>query len=291
MPINKSKRSGGPRTAEGKEVASRNSLKTGAYSQVIVLPGEDPSDFDELQQYFYVDFKVQSAIEISLVNDLAAIAWKKMRLQRLEQEHTINRLKTPIAEHELKQVNFVAPPDALALILNQSVGDEHDIKAFRRYSKRIQEMLKEKPSLQEFKALKDELPDLFDWIMQEAEDLGLHDPSPEILWISKETSYGVEQDLLEKTLEQILDYISPYLWVFDHKKEIEEAKDRIRDERLLSLMRVSESARAFGDLTKSFYRTLTELRKQQDWRRKHSAIDVTPMNPNDDTAAQIEGES
>jgi len=288
MPIKKSKRTGGPRTAEGKAIASYNSLKTGAYSQAIVLPGEDQSDFAELQQYFYEDFKVQNVIEVSLVNDLAMIAWKKMRLQRLEQEHAVIRLKKPIAEHELRQVNFVAPPAAIQYILDPSGLHEFDIKAFRKYSKRIAEMLEEKPSIAELKALKDKMPGLFDWMMQEAETLGLHDPSPELLWVSKETNYGFEQGLLEKTLTEIDDFISPILWVLDHKKEIEEAKDRIRDERLLDLMRLDKSARAFDHLTKSFYRTLTELRKQQDWSRKHGAIDVTPDYIKGDVPSHLE---
>lgn len=40
--ITKSKRSGGPKTAEGKLVASQNQLKTGAYSSLAILPNENP---------------------------------------------------------------------------------------------------------------------------------------------------------------------------------------------------------------------------------------------------------
>lgn len=34
--------------------------------------------------------------------------------------------------------------------------------------------------------------------------------------------------------------------------------------------------RARDELSRSFYRTLTELRKQQQWRLKMTPIDVTP---------------
>ena len=48
MRILKSKRSGGPRSLSGKLNASRNSLKTGAYSKSIVLPNESEEDFKKL---------------------------------------------------------------------------------------------------------------------------------------------------------------------------------------------------------------------------------------------------
>jgi hypothetical protein len=40
-----SRRTGGPKTAEGKAVSSWNALKTGAYSHSITLPGEQASEF------------------------------------------------------------------------------------------------------------------------------------------------------------------------------------------------------------------------------------------------------
>jgi len=39
--------------------------------------------------------------------------------------------------------------------------------------------------------------------------------------------------------------------------------------------------RAHDDLSRAFYRTLSELRRQQSWRQKISAIDVTPEQINE----------
>jgi hypothetical protein len=47
--VTKSNRSGGPRTDEGKKIASQNALKTGAYSNTLILPGEDESQFRQLR--------------------------------------------------------------------------------------------------------------------------------------------------------------------------------------------------------------------------------------------------
>lgn len=59
----KSRRSGGPKTAEGKAVSSRNSIKTGAYSKQEVLPGENLQELLELEQYFIEDFSPQGVTE------------------------------------------------------------------------------------------------------------------------------------------------------------------------------------------------------------------------------------
>ena len=48
MVIKNSKRSGGPKTEEGKLAVSQNAIKTGAYSNLAVLPNENPEEFNQL---------------------------------------------------------------------------------------------------------------------------------------------------------------------------------------------------------------------------------------------------
>jgi hypothetical protein len=52
----------------------------------------------------------------------------------------------------------------------------------------------------------------------------------------------------------------------------------IKDQRLLALMEVPTAARARDDLSREFYRTLTELRKHQAWRQMQQLIDITPKD-------------
>ncbi len=47
--VTNSRRSGGPQTDDGKKIASSNSLKTGAYSNTLILPGEDESQFRQIE--------------------------------------------------------------------------------------------------------------------------------------------------------------------------------------------------------------------------------------------------
>ena len=92
----KSRRSGGPQTAEGKLASSRNSLKTGVYSKQEVLPGEDPKELLELEQYFIEDFAPHGVTESALVHDLTLLAWKKLRVERLEYRRLRDKLNKPL---------------------------------------------------------------------------------------------------------------------------------------------------------------------------------------------------
>ncbi len=50
--IPKRKRSGGPKTEAGKLAASGNSIKTGAYSSIVTIPGESQEGFQSLYEEF-----------------------------------------------------------------------------------------------------------------------------------------------------------------------------------------------------------------------------------------------
>ena len=69
--VTKSNRSGGPRTDEGKKIASSNAVKTGAYSNTLILPGEDESQFRQIEDQFARDFRPEDMTEIAMVRDLA----------------------------------------------------------------------------------------------------------------------------------------------------------------------------------------------------------------------------
>ena len=70
----KRKRSGGPRTSEGKISAAQNSLKTGAYSSLVVLPNESKEDFLKLQGQFIESLFPVGVAETAPVHDLTVIS-------------------------------------------------------------------------------------------------------------------------------------------------------------------------------------------------------------------------
>ncbi len=78
-------KNGGPRTKSGRETSSRNSLKHGLSVGKLIVPGEDPEEFEALHAGFVEDFAPENTIEAVLVHDLAKYHWLKERAIRQQQ--------------------------------------------------------------------------------------------------------------------------------------------------------------------------------------------------------------
>ena len=52
-----SKKSAGPRTAQGKRVVSQNALKHGLFASESVVDGEDQAEFDQFRRAMIVEMK------------------------------------------------------------------------------------------------------------------------------------------------------------------------------------------------------------------------------------------
>src|ERR1035438_7666137 len=74
----------GPRSAEGKSASRFNALKHGIDAASIVIPGEDPADYDALAADYLGDFRPQSTSEAFHVQTMLRADWQKRRLQRVE---------------------------------------------------------------------------------------------------------------------------------------------------------------------------------------------------------------
>src|ERR1035437_8024935 len=84
-------KSTGPRSAEGKSASRFNALKHGIDAASIVIPGEDPADYDSLAAHHHHEFRPQSASESFHVDTMLRADWQKRRLQRVEVDlyHTV----------------------------------------------------------------------------------------------------------------------------------------------------------------------------------------------------------
>jgi hypothetical protein len=84
----------GPRTEEGKARSSQNSLKHGAFSKSILLPGESQEEFDALLEGLRKDHSPVGETESNLVRGLAEIQWRLDRLRRYEAAATDEAFET-----------------------------------------------------------------------------------------------------------------------------------------------------------------------------------------------------
>lgn len=269
--IPKRKRSGGPKTEEGKLSASANSLKSGTYASMIVLPGESEQDFLELQDQFVTDFMPEDIAELSMVHELAAIVWKKLRLEKLEKSNFLRVLNEPLSSLDFYYENDI-PENLDGYLANIDIFTEVFIQNFETYAAQIAKV-GVNPGKQEFFDLCMESPGLFNEIVALVKaHYKFKQPNPNItpeLAISLEyQGEAGKLSFINYALKEIKSKADDVLWVAARLDKIKKMITNRKEQRLLSLMQSQGPMRARDELSRSFYRTLSELRKQQEWRLK-----------------------
>src|SRR5260370_28506440 len=77
-------KSTGPRSVEGKSASRFNALKHGIDAASVVIPGEDPAEYEALAADYRRDFRPQSPSEIFHVDTMLRADWLNPRLQLAE---------------------------------------------------------------------------------------------------------------------------------------------------------------------------------------------------------------
>jgi len=77
-------KSTGPRTAEGKERASRNAVKHGLLAREVVIAGEDPGEFELYREEMLQELAPAGAVETMLAERVVGLSWRLLRAERLQ---------------------------------------------------------------------------------------------------------------------------------------------------------------------------------------------------------------
>ena len=77
-------KSTGPRTVEGKTASSLNALKHGADAASVIIPGEDPAEYDRIVAEYHSDLRPRGALEERQVRIIIHSDWQRRRLERIE---------------------------------------------------------------------------------------------------------------------------------------------------------------------------------------------------------------
>ncbi len=94
-------KSTGPKTAAGKARAAKNRRSHGFYSADIVLPGENPEEFEALLAELEAEFQPATPTERHLVHTIAACRWRLHRIVRLETGIFAQRMKEIARRNEI----------------------------------------------------------------------------------------------------------------------------------------------------------------------------------------------
>ena len=277
MVLKNPKRSGGPKTLEGKLSSSRNSLKTGVYSSQVIIPGESEEEFKLLIDQFTISFKPADIAEAAMVHDLASLTWKKLRLERLEQADFVRLLETPPALYEINRY-FKINDELSWLIKDLSILEPSFVESARDQLQYIKSFPKGEISDEAFLNLPNNLPDLYDSIVTLAKhefDFGVDNVAPSEITRLQITSeeYGKEP-LLKYILRKHTKNLEGIVWADQHIEEIQVAIQKVKQKNLLEHIQKQGVMRAYDDLSRAYFRTLSELRRQQEWRRRMGIVDV-----------------
>ena len=236
----------------------------------MVLAGEDAAQFAELEQLLVHDFDPVGVAEAAMVHDLAVLTWKKLRVDRVEHAVMMQTALQPLPEDQIaKSFGPGWLPQAMLRVepwrpVTQEEFDETTellaqanallAVAQRQYTARTVR--------RKWPLLYGALQDWADDCMRDADDL-----------IEGTVVDGLG---LSVALHNIIYSKQIVLWLWKHRERVSRAVQQARDSRLLQYMKSADNVtqRAFDDLGRSFYRTLAELRRQQDWRIRRTAISI-----------------
>lgn len=77
-------KSTGPRTLRGKARSRQNAVKHGLTACQVVLPGEDPKEYEALKNAMFLSLQPDGALENQLVERAASLTWRLRRVPVFE---------------------------------------------------------------------------------------------------------------------------------------------------------------------------------------------------------------
>ena len=273
----KRNRTGGPKTDQGKLASSRNAIKTGTYSSLIILPGESEEDFRLLEEQFFKDFSPQDVAQSAMVRSLAVITWKKLRAEKIEHAGLLQALSLPFTLNDYHKLDLPFGRHQGSTILNWMRGlDDADIHAWAVAIRLAQQYIESPPTLAQLQDLESSSPFLYDYFEEQADGAGAPNRGPSH-WVGAtiKTHDGQQHDFSQRCANLFLKVHEIETWTIDHINELRQGIKEMKESRLLRFLQQKDIQRVHDDLDRAFYRTLNELRNHQKWRREESAIDVT----------------
>lgn len=283
MAIPKSKRSGGPKTSSGRLNASKNALKTGAYSSMIVLPGESEDDFEKLHEQFMNDFMPSDVAESAMVYELAGLTWKKLRIEKLEHAAFIRSINLNITIKDMASegVEIDKYHEKYLKELNTLSKNKEIFELNRDCLNYLNKISKGYISPQDILNLEKTMPFVYDSIIY---------ITAEVLDIEKsEVDFSVLKDsmvhlpgknkpemLYKAVFRGVKKIFESLVWVENNLDKVTAAVANIKEVKLLQAIQEQGLMRSNDDLSRSFFRVLNELRRHQSWRKDMNTVDIYP---------------
>src|SRR5213080_2826562 len=133
-------KSTGTSTPEGRAAVSLNGLKYGLYAETLILPGEDPAEFDALLDRFHDEHQPATTTEEAFVSQIVMATWRRARIQRMEVAFYRNEHKNSIRHDEWYR--DLDDTGRLALIASRDAASKRLLDSFSRQEARLERAIK-----------------------------------------------------------------------------------------------------------------------------------------------------
>lgn len=153
---------------------------------------------------------------------------------------------------------------------------ESYIQEYRNKVKIFRELMGGQVIPKILEGLKKRCPPLYEDVMQEAYEYDFEDLSHEVLFGEAIDDEGKQRNLMHFLLDRQVDHCNDIIWTFENLEKIQVAIQENKDRNLVLLMQYDKTGHAPKGLSRSFFRTLSELHRHQHWRYQRDAIDVSP---------------
>ncbi len=101
------KKSTGPKTSEGKAVASKNAVKHGLFAAEAVVTGENQAEYEAYHDQFIAELAPVGMVESMMAARIVSLAWRLQRAERMQNqaiENMIDRkITNPAARNDRKR--------------------------------------------------------------------------------------------------------------------------------------------------------------------------------------------
>lgn len=281
-------RSGGPKTPAGKAASSKNALTFGAYSKQQFLPGEKPEDFQDLELRFLECLKPLGIVESTLVHEITLLAWKKLRLERVENQYLLGILNAKPSVEEFFEAGLEKNKHITSVLSNPFFTTQECVKNHRRYLKALRQWQVIEVTQDVLTQIRSEDPDFYAYLVKGSQG----EPQRHGFFIvqddrGREMHITVGNDVpdiipdevlspldVRKAFGYLTDFSEAVIYVNENKERLESYENLIQDRRLKVFMESSGSIRVYQELSRSFSKLLAELRKQQEYRQSNRTIEL-----------------
>jgi hypothetical protein len=130
----------GPRTEAGKQRSSLNSIKHGLTAATVVLPSEDPAQYEAHRRQFMDEYQPVTPTETQLVQELVDTAWRLNRIPLLE-ANLLARAANPTNEQAAIDFDIV---DAHRLIASVNLQGTRLSRQFQKTLDKLREIQAER---------------------------------------------------------------------------------------------------------------------------------------------------